>query len=850
MLQTRPTTHKLNFGWLLRMAWRDSRRNRTRLFLFGSPVVLGIAALVSIYSLSENLRRNVDAQAASLIGADLQLSGNKPASPAIRHIIDSVSDSQSEEKRFASMIFFPSSAGTRLVQIRALEGDFPYYGKLETAPATGALSFRNYRAALVDQALMLQYGASVGDSVKIGDLSFVIEASLLKAPGQTGLSASVAPVVYIPLRYLAATGLLQKGSRINHTYYIRFAPGIHATTLIPRIEPRLDLEGWNYETIETRKQETGRAFADFQHFLELVAFVALLLGCTAVAGAIHVYVREKINTVALLRCMGASSSQAFLIFLIQIVGMGAACAVAGAALGALLQQFLPVILKDFIPVEISTRISWQSIGQGIATGILVAVLFALLPLIAVRNITPLHTLRLSFQQEPQKRDFLKWLIYLLILLFMYSLVQLQFGDWQRSAVFIGGVILGLLVLSGTAGLLMWLVRRFFSAIPGYVWRQGLSNLYRPNNQTVLLIVVIGFGAAFLSTLFFVQTLLINRVMLTASDDQPNIVLFDIQTSQQDALLQLARDHGLPVKPTVPIVNMRLEEWNGMAASEVQEDTTAPVRMRLFSREYRVTYRDSLTPYEKITAGEWSGKPDADGTIRISLEQGFASRQRIRLGDTLLFNVQGVLMPTVIGSLREVDWNRVQTNFLVVFPTGVLEQAPQFHVLLTRVPSPEISAGFQQDVVRQFPNVSIIDLALVLRVIEDLMAKIAFAIRFIAAFSMLTGLIVLVASILISRYQRVRETALLRTLGASSKQLLLISAVEYFFLGALAAATGIILSLVACYALARFTFESSFQPSLLPMILIFISVCCLTIFIGLLNNRGVLRRSPMEALRKE
>ena len=268
-------------------------------------------------------------------------------------------------------------------------------------------------------------------------------------------------------------------------------------------------------------------------------------------------------------------------------------------------------------------------------------------------------------------------------------------------------------------------------------------------------------------------------------------------------------------------------------------------------EYRVTYRDSLISTEKIRDGEWRGTVDSpNGTIYISLEQGFARGSRIKLGDTMVFNVQGALIPTVVGSFREVDWNRMSTNFRVLFPKGVLEDAPQFHVLLTRVRSNAASARFQQAVVRQFPNVSIIDLALVLSVIDDILQKIGFVIRFMAGFSIVTGLVVLIASVLISKYQRVQESVLLRTIGASRKQIFAITAIEYFFLGAMASATGIVLSLAGSWALAHYIFETSFSPQLLPIVVVFISVCLLTVIIGVLNSRDVLNKPPMEVLRQE
>ncbi|MEZ4904382.1 MAG: ABC transporter permease [Spirosomataceae bacterium] len=225
---------KINLSWLFLMAWRDSRRNYSRLLLFVSSIVLGIAALVAIYSLGYNLQQNIESQAAELLGADLELSDNQPPSDKIQSLIDSLGGKQSEERSFASMIYFPKNSGTRLAQIRALEGDFPYYGSIETEPITAAKTFRTRQEALVDQTIMLQYQAHVGDSIKVGEVTFRIAGTLKKAPGQTGIAATVAPSVYIPLSYLPQTKLAQKGSRIQYRFYFQFDPKTQVEPLVKK----------------------------------------------------------------------------------------------------------------------------------------------------------------------------------------------------------------------------------------------------------------------------------------------------------------------------------------------------------------------------------------------------------------------------------------------------------------------------------------------------------------------------------------------------------------------------------------------------------------------------------------
>ncbi len=840
----------LHFKWLLQMAWRDSRRNRSRLFLFISSVILGIAALVAIYSFGNNLNDEVNNQAASLLGADLEISGNQPPAQPIQNILDSLGGQQSQQRNFASMILFLKNGGTRLIQVRALSGQFPYYGSLETEPASAATSFRNKQQALVDQTLMLQFGAKPGDSIKVGEVAFAIAGRLLNAPGQTGFSSSIAPIVYIPLKFLKQTQLMQKGSRISFHYFIKFNHAVDEQKLTEKIKPVLQENDYNYDTIETQKEDTGRSFSDLTRFLSLVGFIALLLGCTGVASAVHVYVKEKINSIAILRCLGAKASQAFIIFLVQIVCIGFIGSLLGAALGVGIQQFLPFILKDFLPVTITTSISWPAIFEGILLGTGISVLFALLPLVSIRNVSPLQALRASFEPAANKRDLIKWGIYGLIVLFVYGFAWLEMSNGKKAFYFTLSIAAALLILAATARLLMWLVRKFFPSSWSYLWRQGLANLYRPNNQTTILIISIGLGTALISTLLFVQSILLGRVTIATSKDQPNMVLFDIQSSQKEGVAGLVKSNGLPVKEMIPIVNMRLDEVNGITAAGLNKDSTLQYSRYLFKREYRCTFRDSLTSTEKITEGKWIGTAPAKGLPPISMEEHYATRNGINIGDTITFNVQGVMIKTIVGSFREVDWSRIRTNFLIVFPEGVINDAPQFEVILTKVPSQEASAKFQREMVQEYPNVSIIDLGLVLSILNAIMSKIGFVIRFMGGFSILTGIVVLISSVLISKYQRLQESVLLRTLGASRKQIYAITALEYFFLGTLAALTGILIALAASWALAHYLFDTPFHPNLLPVLILGLLVCVLTVVTGLVNSFGILNRPPLEVLRQE
>jgi len=836
--------------WLFRMAWRDSRKNRGRLFLFTGSIFLGIAALVAINSFSYNLKNQIDLESKSLLGADLEVQSRQPIPDEIYALLDSLELKNSREISFASMIYFPKSEGTRLVNIRALEDGFPFYGELSTSPPSAKSDLNTGTHALVDNGLMMQYDASVGESVKVGDLTFNIEGKVLSIPGQTGLAAGVAPPVFIPFNSVDQTGLLKKGSRINYRIYARYPEGLSESVFQDILEPRLKAADLRYTDVRERKQEIGENYSDMTGFLNLTAFVALLLGCIGVASSSHIYIKGKVNSISVLRCLGASGNQALYIYLIQIAFMSLIGSISGAAIGSASQFLLPGLFEDLLPFEVTLSLSWASILQGVGLGLFVAVLFALSPLLDVRKISPLKVLRASYEGD-QNRRHVYW-VASLILAVIYLFTVLQLNSWWSAFIFTAGLIMAFGILNLLAKTIMWLLKKYFPARRSIILRQSVSNLFRPNNQTAVLIVSIGLGTALIATLLLSQDMLLDKIELSGKEqNRPNMVLFDIQDDQVDSLSAFTKSTGMEMVGTVPIVNMRMHSMKGMTREEVKADTTIQIRDWVMNREYRVTYRDSLTDSETLIQGKWRGRVENPGdSIFISLADNIAEDMPVEIGDPIAFNVQGAIIQTYVGSIREVDWQRVQTNFLVVFPTGVLEEAPKFHVLLARYDSVPQSASYQNAVVRKYPNISIIDLSLVIQTIDQIISRVSFVIRFMAILSIFTGLIVLVGSVLLSKYQRMRESVLLRTLGASRFQILSINTLEFLFLGSIASLSGILIAIISSWALSWYSFDTVFAPDFLGLLIIYLSITAITVLIGLSNSRQVVTKSPLEILRAE
>ena len=859
-------------SFILKMAWRDSRRNRARLVLFISAITVGIAALTAVRSFSVNLMADIDREAKTLLGADLLLDANQPAPDSILAKIEEPGMEKAKVLNFMSMVRFPKGGGTRLSQIRSMEGNYPFYGQWKTQPENAWMTFRNGKTALVDHALMLQFGLQPGDSIQIGDITFRIEGDLLSSPGRAGIASSIAPVVFIPGQWLDATGLVQRGSRVDYQYYYKIPNGIDPDLKLKALDKTLEQANINWDTVQSRKQSIGAAFGNFGTFLNLVGFIALLLGCIGVAGAVHIYIKDKLPTVAILRCLGASGKKAFYVYLVQVAGIGLLGALAGALAGSLLQKLLPILVKDLLPIEnVSTDLSYTALFQGVALGLIVSVLFALLPLSGILKTSPLRTLRASFGEQESDNRLLRWGVYLLIAITLFGFTYWLVGDWKETLAFMGGISAAFVVLWGIAHFLTFLLRKFFPKKWSYVVRQGVANLFRPENQTVLLVVTIGLGTMLLSTLFLIQSLLLKQVEFSGSGSQPNMILFDIQANDKDSVAQLVRKHEMPLMQRVGVVTTRVESIDGQTKLQYELENPDPdslpkdeegrrggipradehrISRWVWDREYRVTFRDTLIESEKILEGEWVGVHTPGQPIKISISDGLQRSMKAKIGTRIAFNVQGARLECEVASIRKVDFNRVQTNFLVVFPKGVLEQAPQFHVIVTKVKDAEQSARFQSELVHRYPSVSAIDLTQILRSVDEVLGKVSFVIRFMALFSILTGLLVLFSSIYQSKFARIRESVLLRTLGASRRQILSINALEYFLLGALSCLAGVGLSVAGAWALARFAFKIPFEIEWWPLGATFLAITTLTVIIGLLNSREVVSKPPLEVLRQE
>lgn len=830
-------------------AWRDARSQRKRLLLCAISIIFGVAALVAINSFGDNLRVTTDKKAKTLLGADLALNSRTPFTERGERLIKDLGGEQSRETRFNSMALFPKADETRLVQVRAIEGGFPYYGEFETEPAGVDVASAEEPVALLERSLMALFELQVGDEMKLGDVTFTVAGAIVEVPGESAFAGLFAPRVYIPKKYLEQTGLMGYGTIAFHRVTFKLPEGVDPDAIAEDNKTLLDNERIRVTTVEKRKEDLGQSLENLYRFFNLVGMIALLLGGVGVAGAVQAYLRGKLESVAILRCLGCSIGAACRVFVWQVLVVTFIGALIGATLGVLAQVWLPAVIGPLLPFEIETFVSWPRVLEGMGFGWLIAALFSLMPLLPLRRVSPLRALRASYQPR-RERDWLVAGVWAVIVVLLTGYCATQTETPWHGAAFAIGLFVALLIFAGAATLLRK-VLSLTSTRGNYVWRQGLANLHRPNNRTVFLVVTLGMGAFLIQTLFLIEGVLLSDTELVDNENEPNVMFFDIQSDQLEGFTEIVEGEGMIIAASAPIVTMRLDAVNGRSVTDIKADPDKEIDDWILNREWRSSWRSEPSMTEEVIAGEFVGSwPGFEEPVPISLEEDISQDLGVELGDTLTFNIQGLPLQCKVSSIREVDWKRMRPNFFAVFPEGVLEGAPTWHIAFLRSPTPEALATLQRKVIRTYPNITSVDLSIVLDGLRDILGRVAFALRFMASFTLLTGVVVLASAVITSRYQRFRESVLLRTIGASARQIRSIMAVEYLAVGLLAGIVGALLAWAAAAGLAIWVFETNAPTPVVGTLITIILTAALTLVTGLLNSRGVASHPPLEVLRSE
>lgn len=844
--------------WVVRMGWRDSRRNRLKLILFVLSIVFGLAALIAIRGFRSNVQTAIQEQSKEILGADVEFRSRSEYNQEVEAFINSLDGERVDEIRLSTMALFESNGGTRLVSMRAFEPAFPFYGKPETRPDNLMERFHTGRYILMEESLFHQYGVETGDRVKLGEIHFEVLGIADRIPGESNLTGWVAPRVYISKNNLEATGLMQFGSRVSHRAYVKLE---NAENIDEELEKERGFFRQNEVSVDTVREEQRELINSFQQvsdLLNLIGFMALILGGVGVSSAVHVYLSGKMDTIAILRCLGTPSGYGVSIFLVQISGLGLLAALAGSLIGTGIQMVIPVFIEDYLPFALEPRFSWLDLAIGLLFGWLVCFLFTLLPLLPLRKVSPLRVLRSGIENPgTMRKDPWAYAIVGMLALALFGFGFAQTDNLKVNLAFSGGLILVLGLLALIAWGFLRLVKKLVPSRLPFAWRYGIANLYRPNNRTVLMVVALGLGFIIVLSLFLTKEGILTQLIVDRGGNSSNMIFFDIQPHQLAGVRELLEKHDLPVIESAPLVNMRISEYKGIPTRQLlqrdqdRDDEPEKPHSWTLRREYRSTYRGQLTDAEELVEGTFVSRSSLDEEpVPVSISEGLLEDMGLVLGDRLVFDIQGLPLEVEIGSVRKVDWNQVRANFFFVFPEGVLEEAPNMFIVATRTPDPEATAGIQAELIQLYPNVSSIDLRLILETIDGILTKISWVVQFMALFTIFAGLVVMAGTIITSRYQRIRESVLLRTLGADSKTIIRILFIEFAAVGLLAALVGGFVSVATTWALMKFIFHLPLVVAWEMVALGMVVMTALTAITGLLNSRGITRQPPLEILRQE
>lgn len=844
--------------FVVAMIRRELRSAGRRFGFYGSCMAIGIAVVVGLHSLREAVDDAVDLRSKELLGADLRLESRDPLSAEVAAALESLSRSASvqstELTRLGSMALAERSGRSRLVDLLAIDGVYPLYGDVWTEPAHRWQEFgKQPGQVFVDSTLLVQLDLEVSDRLRIGGESFEIAAAIKKAPGSFGLQAEMAPRVFLLKSDLDRTGLVQKGSLVSYLRYLKLPDGI--------VDPWIDEHGTTLENARVRVQtvsgyqeDMSEAFGNLTRYLGLVGLAALMLGSIGVAAGVRVFVREKLDTVALLRSIGASPSDVVAIYSGLAVMLGLAAGLLGIGLCVPLLWVLPSVFGDLLPVEVSLRIGPFGVATGLGLSVWATLLCAMGPIFDLASIPPLRALRRDFGTGEGEPMIARVVSVAAVVGSLAIAAVWQAGNLRVGLAFAAGLIATIGALTLAALGMIYFLRRHPPRVFAYWVRQGIANLFRPRNHTLPTTIAIGFALFLVGTIHTVQRNVLTQMEVDTSPDRPNFVLFDVQRDQLEGVGLLLANHGAEVVDQAPLISARIAAVDGTTRTDWLSDEELPRDFRwALQREYRLTYADTLRDSEEIVEGSWWNPEEVaftDSSYPVSVERDLANSLGVGVGDTLRWQIQGVEVDTVVTSLRQVDWGRMATNFFVVFPTAALETAPQSTVLLAHLAEEQARAEMQRDLVGQYPNVSALDATLILRSLDTMLGQIGIAIRLLSLFTLGTGIAILIAAALAARSERAREALLLRVLGASTTVLRRIVATEAVVLAGLASAVGGLLAAVGSFCIVVYVFELPYDPPVLDLLGLVLATFCVTALFGGVGVTIGSTNSPHAALRRE
>jgi putative ABC transport system permease protein len=871
----------------LRTLARESRGARGRLAFFILCLAIGVAAVVAVAGISGSLDDGIRLEARQLLAADLAIRGSRPLPAGYDLGVSGLRGlAATTVKETVTVVAAPPDAQGRpgrsqLVELKAVAGEYPFYGRLVLRPDRPLAALLDDHSAVVAEELLARLHLRPGATLRLGGQDFGIAGVVVSEPDRVTLSVALGPRVFLSQAGLARTSLEGLGSRFTYRTLLEVPPGTSAAELqdaAERLKQHLPAPASFYrvETWRDAQPALRENLSRIERFLGLVALLSLFIGGIGVTQSVRAWLAGRLDPIAVLKCLGVRPREVFLLYLGQAALLGLAGSLAGAAAGLGVQLLLPHLFPDLVPRGLVHFWQPAALLRGLGLGVGVALLFSLHPLSAVLRVPPVRVLRR--EAEPLPRH--PWVSAGTLVALaggVLAFASFQARSWRLGLQFTAALALAAAALAGAALLLIRGVRRLprglfekKGALPRdpsrgsgrprdpargsgrpramvrLSLRQGIAALARPGAETVGAIVALGLGVVVILAMSLVERRLSRQFTRELPADAPTLYLVDVQPDQWAGVQAVLARFGARRIESVPVVTARLAAIDGVPVEQLARRTGARGHRWVLSREQRLTYLPTLPPDNVVVAGRFwhgAGKPEA------SVEQSFADDLGLHVGSRLRWDVQGVPIDLAVTSIRTVNWRSFGINFSVMVEPGVLDQAPQ-----QRFAAARLAAGADQPVqdalAASYPNVTVLRIRDVLEKVLAVLARIALGVRFLGAFTVLSGIAILAGGIAAGSVRRGREVALLKTLGVTRRGVAASFAVEYALLGLAAGAIGAAGGLLLAWGVVTRGFHLAAELDLSPASIAVAASAALTVAAGLAASVRALERRPIEVLRQE
>ena len=849
----------VQFPWrtALKIAWRESRASSVKFIFVIAAVAVGVAALTSVRGFSRVFQTMLLREARTLMGADLSVRVFSMPTPGQVAVMDSYAKRGVRRTWITETLSMVSKAGQDdpvLVSVKAVEPSlYPFYGEVRLAPP-GRLEQRLDRESVaVAEDLLIRLNAAVGDRVRLGGEEFRVAGVVLNEPDRMTGSLNVGLRLMITREGLERAGLIQTGSRAAQRFLFRLPPqGVGVEEL--RRELKKAFPDGMIADFRQAHPLIERGLSRATTFLSLVSLISLIVGSLGVAMAVHSHLQQRLDTIAIMKCLGARSNQILRIYVAQTMVLGLSGAALGVLLGYGAQAAFPALIARYFSLRPGWELDPLTAGQGLIIGVLTSLLFTVPPLVRIRRIRPGIIFRREMAEvrhgwKQRLRQARASVLAGAALLTGLALIAAWLGDSLKlGAFFAGGLAASLLVLAGVAWLLLrtlrWFLRSNLIGLPATV-RHGIANIYRPGNHAEAVLVALGVGVMFTLSVYLVQRSLVAQILSSAPKDMPNVFLINITAGEAEGLAALLKQQkGVQGDiQLVPSVAARLTSVDGVPVDKL------PLKgwERRFRRERSVTWSAAQPPHTQVLQGAWWA-PDASEPV-VSVAEEAARILNIKPGARLQWNVAGRDVASRVVAIHRTESIRMGANIEFVLNPPALRGLPVLYFGGLRM-RPDAVGALQRATYREYPTVTVINVADVVEIVQDVVDQVAVVIRFVSLFAILGGVIILASSVAGTRFRRMREVAVLKTLGATRRRLAALFSVEFLILGAVAGLIGSALATgFSKLALERF-FEAEYRVDVLPNLLCVVLTALLANFAGWVASHRILGQKPLVVLREE